>query len=132
MWDKKLEDTCLIAHLPSGRYLNLPMFVDPLFKLDLEVRGLQQLTQNLKKLNYNLGADLPTNSDMVPIDGLLGIDIIQFIKFNTIPCMNGQAFCMADKVIPFGNSAHFLYPGQVGGYAVNNHIENNYIHYYFV
>ena len=51
---------------------------------------------------------------------------VQFIKFNTIPCMNGQAFCMADKVIPFGNSAHFLYPGQVGGYEVNNHIENNY------
>ena len=37
-----------------------------------------------------------------------------------------QTFCIADKVIPFGNSAHFLYPGQVGGYAVNNHVENNY------
>ena len=75
-WDKKLGETCLIAFLPSDRYLNVPMFVDPEFELNLEVRGLQQLCSNLKKLNYNLGANFNVDSDKIPIDGLLGIDII--------------------------------------------------------
>jgi len=122
---KKLEETCLVVYLPSGKYLNMPMFIDPLFNLDFEVRGLQQITKNLKKLNFNLGADLPTDSDMVQIDGLLGMDIIQFINFYTISCMHEQAIFIAGTVVPFGNSSHFLYPGQVGDYANSNHIENN-------
>ena len=124
--EKKLGETCLVSYLPSGRYLNVSMYVDPTFNLNLEVRGLQQLITNLQKLNYNLGADFTNNSDKIPIDGLLGNDIIQFIKFDTIPCMNGQAFLVSDKIVPFGNSAHFLYPSQMVGHAVNDHVENNY------
>ena len=33
---------------------------------------------------------------------------------------------MADKVIPFGNSAHLLYQSQMGSIAQNDFIENNY------
>merc|ERR1711895_296051 len=29
---KKLGETCLVVYLTSGRFLNLPMFVDPAFK----------------------------------------------------------------------------------------------------
>ena len=113
---KKLGETALTVYLPSGRYLNLPMFVDNSFKLALEVRGLQQLVQNLNQLNYSLGAEFPTDTDRVPIDGLIGIDILQFVPFATTPCMNGLALRMGDKVLPFGNSAHFLYPSQVGSF----------------
>ena len=102
------------------------MYVDPTFNLNLEVRGLQQLITNLQKSNYNLGADFTNNSDKIPIDGLLGNDIIQFIKFETISCMNGQAFLVSEKIVPFGNSAHFLYPSQMVGHAVNDHVESNY------
>ena len=76
---KKLGETCLIVFFPSCRYLSLPIFVDPSFKLDLEVRGLQQLVNNLKNLKYTLGADYPTNSDKIQIDGLIGIDKLQFM-----------------------------------------------------
>ena len=62
---KKLGETCLVAFLPSGRYLNVPMFVDPKFELNLEVRGLQQLCSNLKKLNYNLRANFNVESDKI-------------------------------------------------------------------
>ena len=103
----------------------MSMFIDPSFKLDLKIRGLQQVTKNLKKLNFNLGADLPTDSDTVQIDGLIGMDIIQFISFNTIPCMHGKAIFMSGKVVPFGNVGHFLYPGQVVDSANSNHIDNN-------
>ena len=122
---KKLEETCLVAHLPSGRFLNMPMLIDPLFNLDHEVRGLQHINQNLKSLNYNLSADFSTDSNKVQIDGLLGMDIIQFIDFYTIPCMHGHAIFMSGKVVPFGNSSHFLYPGQVGDFANSNYVENN-------
>ena len=123
---KKMGETCLTAYLPSGRYLALPIFVDPMFKLDLEVLGLKQLTRNLKALNYSLGADYPTDSDKIQISGLLGMDLIQFMQFSTVPCMHGQALLVADKLIPFGNSEHFLYNGQVGGYSQRPCIENNY------
>ena len=60
------------------------------------------------------------------IDGLIGIDLIQFLQFTTVPCMYGQAFKIANKFIPFGNSDHFLHSGQVGGYSQSPRIENNY------
>ena len=123
---KKLGETCLKVYLPSGRYVALPLFVDSTFKLDLEVRGLQQLKQNLKDLNFTLGADYPTNSDKFQIDGLIGVDILQFIQFSSVPCMHGQALLIDKQLIPFGNSEHFLYHGQVGGYDKSPHIENNY------
>ena len=123
---KKLGETSLTVYLPSGRYLSLPMFVDNSFKLDLDVKGLQQIVHNLNQLNYTLGADFPTDSNKVPIDGLIGIDLLQFVPFATIPCMNGLALRMGDKVLPFGNAAHFLHPGQVGGLARTNCIANNF------
>ena len=101
-------------------------FIDKNFELDLEVRDLKQLILNLKVQNIPLGADYPSNSDKVQIDGLIGSDLIQFIQFSTVPCMHGQALCIENKLSPFGNSAHFLYKGQVGGYDKSPRIENNY------
>ena len=60
------------------------------------------------------------------IDGLIGIDVLQFMQFSTVPCMHGQAFKVANKLIPFGNSEHFVYSGQVGSYNQYPCIENNY------
>ena len=68
------------------------MFLDFPFKLDLEVRGLKQLVNNLNKLRFNLGADFPSDSDEILIDGLLGMDVLQFVQFATVPCMNGLAY----------------------------------------
>ena len=121
-----MGETCLTVYLPSGRYLHLPMFVDNSFKLDLEVRGMQQIVQNVSKLNFKLGAEYPRDSDKILIDGLIGIDILQFVEFASVPCMNGRALRMGDKVMPFGNSSHFLYQNQQGSITRSNCIENNY------
>ena len=102
------------------------MFVDNSFKLDLEVRGMQQIVQNVSKLNFKLGAEYPRDSDKILIDGLIGIDILQFVEFASVPCMNGRALRMGDKVMPFGNSSHFLYQNQQGSITRSNCIENNY------
>ena len=123
---KKLGKTYLTVYLPSGRYLTLPMFVDNSFKLDLEVRGLPQIVQNLNQLQYYLGAEFPTDSNKDPLDGLIGIDLLQFVNFATTPCMNGRALRMGDKVLPFGNSGHFLHPDQVGSIARTNCMDNSF------
>ena len=102
------------------------MFVDSQFKLDLEVRGLKQLVNNLNKLKFNLGADYTSDSDAIIIDGLLGMDVLQFVQFATVPCMNGQALRMADKFIPFGNSSHFLYQDQLSSIAKDDFVETHF------
>ncbi|CAL4092461.1 unnamed protein product, partial [Meganyctiphanes norvegica] len=123
---KKLGETSVMVHFPSGRYLALPIFIDEKFNLNLEVRGLSSVMDNLNKLHIQLGADYPRNSNKINIEGLVGTDLLQFIPFSTVPCMFGQAIKIQNKLIPFGNSAHFLYQGQVKGLNQPSQVENNY------
>ena len=123
---RDLGETTLEVFFPSGKYHALPIFIDDKFHVDLEVRGLSQLIGNLKKLNYPLAADYKASSDKLEIHGLIGADVIQYIQFSTVPCMAGIALKIQDKIIPFGNSEHFLYPGQVKYFVKSNRIENNY------
>ena len=59
--------------------------------------------------------------------GLLGTDVIQFIKeFKTIDCLNGSAFSVSNGIIPFGDTAHFLLPNQISKSPVQNNAETNY------
>ena len=123
---KKLGETSVMVHFPSGRYLALPIFIDEKFNLNLEVRGLSSVMDNLNKLHIQLGADYPRNSNKINIEGLVGTDLLQFIPFSTVPCMFGQAIKIQNKLIPFGNSAHFLYQGKVQGLNQPSQVENNY------
>ena len=122
---KELGKTTLQVYFPSGRYHALPIFIDSNFSVDLEVRGLSRVVSNLRALDTSLSAEFG-ESDKLEIDGLLGSDIIQYIEFSTIKCMSGMAFRVGSKVIPFGNSEHFLYPGQVGNFDSAYRIESNY------
>ena len=123
---KELGETTLQVYFPSGRYHALPIFIDNEFNIDLEVRGLSQAVSNLRALNIPLGADLGGSSDKLEICGLVGSDIIQYINFSTVKCMSGIALNIENKIIPFGNSEHFLYPGQVGSYDSCHKVQNNY------
>ena len=102
-----------------------PVFVDNNFNLNLEVRGLNIVVDNLRALNIKLGAEFD-KSNKVKISGLIGCDLLQFMPFSTVPCMFGQAIKINDKIIPFGNSAHFLYQRQASGLKQPSKIENNY------
>ena len=48
------------------------------------------------------------------------------MNFATTPCMIGLALHMGDKVLPFGNSGHFLHPDQVGSIACTNCMDNSF------
>ena len=123
---KRMGEKGITVHFPSGRRLVLPIFIDEEFSLKLEVRGLGLLVKNLRNDRVPLGADYPVNSDELAVAGLIGNDIIQFIQFRSVPCLNGQALCINDKLSPFGNTAHFLYSRQVSGNIQNSHVENNF------
>ena len=123
---KELGETTLQVYFPSGRYHALPIFIDANFCVDLEVRGLTQVVKNLRALNIPLGAEFSDSSDKLEINGLIGSDLIQYINFSTIKCMSGIALNIGNKIIPFGNSEHFLYPGQVGNFDATYRVESNY------
>ena len=110
---KRLKEVTLEVHLPSKRYLALPILIDDQFRIDVEVNCLDKVISNFKDLNYNLAADFKNCKTNVPVHGLVGLDIIQFIKeMRVVSCMNGSAFQIATGIIPFGNCNHFLYPEQ--------------------
>ena len=119
---KDLGETTLQVYFPSGLYHALPIFIDDKFEVNLEVRGLRQAITNLRALNISLGAEYNDSSDRLEIDGLIGSDLIQYIDFYAVKCMAGRALQIENKLIPFGNSEHFLYPGRVGGYLSLIHI----------
>ena len=120
---KSLKEVTLEVHLPSKRYNNLPVLVDDQFDIDLNVQGLGKSVQNFKRNQLELSANYNLDSDKVHVHGLIGVDIIQFIKeLRIINCMHGSAFQVASGIIPFGNTAHFLYPDQLG----QSRVESNY------
>ena len=121
---KKMGLTRATVILPHRR-INLPFHVDKNFSLQLKVRGLGQLVQNLIKAKVPLAANYPTKSNTMTLDGLIGNDVLQFMPFKTVPCMHGQAFNFAGKICPYGNTEHFLFRGQVPA-PQSIRIENNF------
>ena len=61
------------------------------------------------------------------MEGLIGNDILKHFDFRAVKCMAGRAIEISSALIPFGNSEHFLYPGQVDNFdcAINN-VESNF------
>lgn len=122
---KTLQEAMVTVYLPSGRYLLRPMLIDSQFNVDLKVRGFNEAIQNIKNKNYNLAAEFNE-----PILGLIGADVIQFIKeLKVVQCMNGSAFSVTTGIVPFGDTNHFLYPGQVPIEAPTNIIKKTEINF---
>ena len=105
-----LKEATLEVHLPSGRHNVMPFLIDESFCVRTEVNGLSKAVQNFKKLDYKLAANFSSNSDILPIEGIVGTDIIQFLReLKTVECMSGVAYEINIGSIPFGRISHFLY-----------------------
>ena len=106
---KTLKEAMLTVYLPSGRYLLRPMLIDAGLNIELKVRGIKESINNIQNQNYKLAANYDE-----PILGLIGADLIQFIKeLKVVQCMQGSALSVNTGIMPYGDTAHFLYPGQV-------------------
>ena len=63
---------------------------------------------------YKLAEPDLLNGDQLEVQGLIGIDIIQFFsEFKKVPCMLGAAYKVPSGLVPFGNIMHFLYGNQI-------------------
>ena len=83
------------------------------------------MIKNLNDSNYKLAADWEGVVNEIPVHGLVGIDIIQFIKeMRVVGCMNGSALQIGSGLISFGNCNHFLYPEQMRKICESNTSNN--------
>ena len=113
--EKKKELTQLVLELDlPGRSIAMPMLVDSDFNLEFNVTDFGHVVSNLKNLGFQLAADFDENSDLVRVDGLIGVDLIQYMQFlPNVKCMNGIAWQTPQGIIPFGNALNFLHTHQI-------------------
>ena len=107
---------CLMhVSIPGGRKQPIAMLADPQFNISLNVSQLDVAVNNIVQEGYTLAEPtLATNGESIPIQGLVGVDILQFIpNLHISKCMLGSAWSTPSGIVPFGNVLHFLHPNQV-------------------
>ena len=96
----------------KGRQFPIHVLLADEFNIQFEFNNLSEIKTNLFKLNYELA--FSNQGNQLRIQGILGVDIFQFIKdAKIIKCMNGLAWRMPNGIAPFGNVQHFLYNHQI-------------------
>ena len=124
---KKLSEVNLDVFVGSSKHYAMLMLIDDQFDISFDVRGLGQAVTNLKSNGHILAADLKTDSDLVTVHGLIGVDVIQFLKqVRMINCMNGSAWRVSKGIIPFGNVEHFLHSSQIESIKFSRKSVNNF------
>ena len=111
---KRLKEVNLDVFVDPHKHYGTLMLVDDQFDISFDVKGFGQAVRNLKSQGQKLAADFDADKDIVTVHGLVGVDIIQYLKqIQMINCMNGSAWKTSQGVIPFGNIRNFLYPSQI-------------------
>jgi hypothetical protein len=99
--------------LDKTKPLLVPILVDENFEMSFEIHSLGLAVKNVQNSFKLADVSLVTNTDVIVLDGILGVDVIQcFHSFGVVPCLKGSAFKYGDSVIPFGNVEHFLHRNQ--------------------
>lgn len=122
---KKLNQLVVGIEVTKGSSLSLPVLIDDEFDMNLRFDNFKSVKKNLINLNYTL-AFLHKKND-IRVHGLLGIDVIQFMKnIKMIDCMQGSAWEFPAGISPFGNCQHFLYDKQCNSKKIKNKDLHNY------
>ena len=117
---KSLKEIVVNVGIGNGEMLPLPVLIDNKFNLKFEIADFQKALYNFKNMNIPLAASFD-QSNAVEVDGLIGIDYIQFLNpIKQVKLMHGSAFEIDNKICPFGNIIHFLYPNQVTPVSYKN------------
>ena len=110
--ERLVKETALTIDT-GNRKLIFPFLVDSNLNLEFEVRGLRLALHNIRYKGYKLADSFlnDLNSDhIVGIQGLIGIDVLQFIlPFSFMKCMHGTAINLTQGIVPFGNIFHFIF-----------------------
>ena len=107
---RSFAETSVTVNLNGNRCL-IPMLVSDSFDLKLKIDGLSQCHANISKA-YKLQDRI--RSDEVVMEGLLGVDVLQYIgEIRLINCLGGTALQISSGVIPIGNVDNFLTNSQL-------------------
>ena len=116
---KKLNQVVVGIEVNKGNSLPLPVLIGDEFDMNLRFDDFESIKNNLLNLNYKL-AFLHEKND-IHVHGLLGIDVIQFMKnIKMVDCMKGSAREFPTGISPLGNCQHFLYENQSTPKKVQN------------
>ena len=111
----KIFDEAFLDINILGRKYALPMLFDADFSIDMNVPKLSLAVSNIRSENQILAdSSFSPDSDNICLDGLIGIDILQFFPdMISRRFMNAKAWEVDGMVIPYGNVEGFLYPNQI-------------------
>ena len=109
---KTLNQVILGIGVDKSSSLALPVLIDGEFDMNFRFDDFKSVKNNLINLNYKL-AFLHKQND-VHVHGLLGVDVIQFMKnIKMVDYMKGSAWEFPTGISPFGNCQHLLYKNQI-------------------
>ena len=124
---KELKQMVLDIDYSPGKTVPLPILVDEDFNLEFNVSDFPNVISNIKNLGFKFAADLHEESSLVKVDGLIGVDLIQYMdSMEIIECMYGSAWQIPQGIIPFGNAQNFLYRSQITPSEVSQENVNHY------
>ena len=123
--ERQFGEVLMYVSIPGGGKIPAAVLADSDFQIQLNVSQLDVAVNNIVKEGYVLAEpSLASNEENIPIQGLVGVDILQFIpEFNLTKCMLGAAWKTPLGLVPFGNIIHFLHPEQV--VPVSSHINES-------
>ena len=110
--NKTFTDASLsIDFMDNRKSFVLPFLVSDSCRLTYTIDGLCDAHSNIAQ-KFTLAHHATSN--VVELDGLLGVDSLQFLKkMNIVPCLGGVALELSTCVIPFGNVDNFLTEDQL-------------------
>ena len=113
--ERNFGECLMYVSIPGGRKFPVAILSVPDFDINLRVSQLDVAVNNMIEEGYSLAEpSLGNNGERIPLDGLVGVDILQFMPdFHITKCMLGSAWNTPSGLVPFGNVMHFLHPSQV-------------------
>ena len=126
---KHVREIRMRLFLDSG-VVPLRFLIESNLSLDHEVEGLGCAINNIKRAKVSL-ADVAfqrdvTNDALTGINMLLGVDALQHMHFENVPCLSGKALKIKGGLIPFGSVSGFTNNHLVGcaGSGAENPVVN--------
>ena len=108
---KEFIETAIDVKFDGNSQFTMPFLISDDVDLTYQIDGLVTAYSNISK-HFDLIDDL--DSDVVHLEGLLGIDAIQYFQFyEVIPCLSGSAVKLANCIVPIGNVDSFLTESQL-------------------
>ena len=108
---KKFQEVCLPFQVGDDKPVTIPFLIDKKFNLSFQIDYLKEAHHNVSR-QYRL-ADQFT-SDEVVLDGLLGVDALQYLgDLSVVECLGGVAFKYSGGYVPYGHVDNFLFNKQL-------------------